>query len=206
MNIHWIPLQSIPAAGKQFVLEDKALWQEPLQEFGIECRILTPLRAEIFVLPQEQGVLFRGIITGSVALPCDRCAGNSTVVIHHSFDSFEPYPSDSLMTPVKEGARKKTERRGHEPAEASDDAAGIDDIDEAVIRNAAHGRGVEINPAALAWEELSLALPVKPLCHSDCKGLCPVCGCNRNTDSCTCESDQGDPRLAALRGLHVGKK
>ena len=206
MNTHWIPLQSIPAAGKQFVLDDKTLWQEPLHEFGIDCRILTPLRAEIFVLPQEQGVLFRGLVTGSVALPCDRCADDSTVVIHHSFDSFEPYPSDSLMTPARDGARKSPERRGHEPADASDDAAEIDDIDDAVIRNAAHGRGVEINPAALAWEELSLALPVKPLCHGDCKGLCPVCGCNRNTDSCTCGRDQGDPRLAALRGLHVGKK
>ena len=44
-----------------------------------------------------------------------------------------------------------------------------------------------------------LAEPMKPLCRVDCAGLCPVCGSNRNTDPCTCETT--DPRWAALEPM-----
>lgn len=41
----------------------------------------------------------------------------------------------------------------------------------------------------------------KPLCKSDCKGLCPSCGTDLNSASCRCgkqhDKDQ-DPRMAAL--------
>ena len=63
----------------------------------------------------------------------------------------------------------------------------------------------EINLAGLLWEEFVLALPVRPLCKPDCKGLCPDCGKNLNEGSCSCVRDEGDPRLAALRGLKVKK-
>ncbi|MBR5371447.1 MAG: DUF177 domain-containing protein [Oscillospiraceae bacterium] len=38
----------------------------------------------------------------------------------------------------------------------------------------------------VVMEDLRLSLPTKILCKPDCKGLCPVCGKNRNTDACTC--------------------
>lgn len=39
------------------------------------------------------------------------------------------------------------------------------------------------------------------LCKEDCKGLCPVCGCDRNETECSCQTKQIDPRLAALASL-----
>jgi uncharacterized protein len=42
---------------------------------------------------------------------------------------------------------------------------------------------------------------MKPLCRDDCAGLCPQCGTNRNTGTCTCAAELEDPRLAPLRGL-----
>jgi len=36
------------------------------------------------------------------------------------------------------------------------------------------------------FESLSLAVPMKPLCRADCKGLCPHCGRNRNEGPCSC--------------------
>ena len=39
------------------------------------------------------------------------------------------------------------------------------------------------------------------LCKDDCKGLCPVCGCDRNETECSCQTKQIDPRLAALASL-----
>lgn len=50
-------------------------------------------------------------------------------------------------------------------------------------------------------EQFVLALPMKPLCQVDCKGLCPVCGVNRNRETCECTQQWIDPRLAALADL-----
>ncbi|PYO46507.1 MAG: hypothetical protein DMD84_25790 [Candidatus Rokuibacteriota bacterium] len=49
--------------------------------------------------------------------------------------------------------------------------------------------------------ETTLALPMKPLCREDCRGLCPACGGNRNLVACACAGRASDPRLAALRDL-----
>ena len=51
-----------------------------------------------------------------------------------------------------------------------------------------------------------LALPPNPLCRPDCKGLCPECGANLNEGMCACSRDEGDPRMAVLRGLKVRKQ
>jgi uncharacterized protein len=50
-------------------------------------------------------------------------------------------------------------------------------------------------------EQVLLSLPVRTLCKPDCKGLCPRCGENRNSQSCHCEEGPGDPRWEALSGL-----
>ena len=47
-------------------------------------------------------------------------------------------------------------------------------------------------------QAILLALPLTPLCSPDCAGLCPTCGANLNTESCTCETSALDPRWAAL--------
>lgn len=49
--------------------------------------------------------------------------------------------------------------------------------------------------------EMHLALPVKPLCRAECRGLCPLCGGNRNLNPCACETRGVDPRLAPLEAL-----
>lgn len=54
---------------------------------------------------------------------------------------------------------------------------------------------------ALLRSETDLALPMKPLCRADCRGLCPGCGGNRNVTDCRCETSGIDRRLAALEAL-----
>lgn len=47
--------------------------------------------------------------------------------------------------------------------------------------------------------QLAVAAVVNPgLCREDCRGLCPVCGANLNSETCTCQKQIGDPRLAVL--------
>lgn len=175
----WIALNSIPTSGVSRSVDDATIWTGPAEEFGMRLTVQEPLKAEVFLLPQEGGCFVRGRIQGVVSLPCDRCTEETLFPVDQSFDSFELVPG----------------------TEGDEDEAFEDDADACVVRMGDHG--AEINIAALLWQEFSLALPVHPLCKADCSGLCPQCGINLNDSTCACARDEGDPRLAALRGLTI---
>ena len=174
---YWIALSELPLAGLSLTVDDPSVWTAPLREFNVACTVLSPLKADVFLLKQEEGCFVRGRLIGEVAMPCDRCAEASHVTIDQPFETFEPIPSSS--------------------------DAGSDDVDENVMRLGESGP--EINLAALLWEEFSLSLPIHPLCRSDCDGLCPACGKNLNEGACACNCKQDDPRFDALRGLIIKK-
>ncbi len=44
-------------------------------------------------------------------------------------------------------------------------------------------------PEDEAKNQIILEFPERFLCSEDCKGLCPVCGCNRNLNECTCGNE-----------------
>ena len=46
-----------------------------------------------------------------------------------------------------------------------------------------------------------LSVPLKLLCKTDCKGLCPHCGTDRNTKACSCKDEEIDARWEDLRKL-----
>ncbi len=181
----WLAMSDLPAEGRRLTFDDPAIWTVPLQEFGIPCRILVPLEAELFVVPHHgdgvDGCFIRGTLRGEVSLPCNRCAEDARIVINSDFETFEPFPVEH-----------DAERASQQERLSSDDVP-----DEEVVR--IKDGVAQFNPQALLWEEFSLALPVKPLCRPDCKGLCPVCGHNRNKGDCSCATEEGDPRLAALK-------
>lgn len=77
-------------------------------------------------------------------------------------------------------------------------------LEPSLVRRRGHRLELDVN--GLLWEEFVLALPVKPLCSENCKGLCPECGQDLNAGGCGCSEKQLDPRMAALRGLTIVKK
>jgi len=56
---------------------------------------------------------------------------------------------------------------------------------------------VELTP--YLQDAFIVQLPMAAVCSQQCKGLCPVCGNDRNAGSCDCVQDQIDPRLAGLK-------
>jgi len=55
-------------------------------------------------------------------------------------------------------------------------------------------------------DELVLAIPFNPLCQEGCKGLCPLCGSNRNVVACahaTATPPAATVRLAALSKIKL---
>jgi uncharacterized protein len=62
--------------------------------------------------------------------------------------------------------------------------------------------GNEIDLSDEVRDEILLAIPLQVLCQESCRGLCPVCGGNRNKVPCQCEEEQ---RQAASRFAALGK-
>ena len=56
----------------------------------------------------------------------------------------------------------------------------------------------ELNLVDVLREDIWLAWPQDAVCREDCRGLCPVCGCNRNKDRCRCHETDQDHPFAAL--------
>lgn len=50
-------------------------------------------------------------------------------------------------------------------------------------------------------EQVLLALPIKTVCDDTCRGLCPHCGLNLNTGTCSCKEERSDPRWESLKEL-----
>jgi uncharacterized protein len=58
-----------------------------------------------------------------------------------------------------------------------------------------------IDMAPAMREQVLLNIPIRMLCRPDCRGLCSRCGQDLNHDTCDCEEESIDSRLAILRDL-----
>src|SRR4029453_6877723 len=58
-----------------------------------------------------------------------------------------------------------------------------------------------VSVAPIVEERIQMAVPMKPLCRPECRGLCPQCGTDLNVSECNCVVDEIDPRWRALELL-----
>jgi uncharacterized protein len=114
-----------------------------------------------------------GSVKAMLDLACGRCLDDFRFPVDASFDV--------LYLPHAQNA-------GEGELEVEDD-----DLTTAYYRDD------QIDLAQLVREQFYLAVPMKPLCRDDCKGLCPQCGTNLDTGSCDCRPEWEDPRLAPLK-------
>ncbi len=62
--------------------------------------------------------------------------------------------------------------------------------------------GDELDLSQMILDNLFLNLPVYSVCREDCKGLCPICGCDLNASQCSCApADNKENPFAALEML-----
>ncbi|MCK5011414.1 MAG: DUF177 domain-containing protein, partial [Deltaproteobacteria bacterium] len=51
-------------------------------------------------------------------------------------------------------------------------------------------QGHIIDKVPLIREQILLHIPLYPLCHETCKGICPQCGSNLNHSLCQCDKEE----------------
>jgi uncharacterized protein len=142
---------------------------------GRQYRVAGVVTVDLLVLKGGGDYRLSGRIEGELELDCSRC--------------LEPFRLDVgigvdlLFLPA-------SENRGD----------GEVRIEEEDLTTAFY-RDEQIDLRHLVQEQFQLALPMKPLCRADCRGLCIVCGGNRNAVPCQCVDTWEDPRLAGLKRL-----
>jgi len=120
-------------------------------------------------------IRLRGQFAGRFQVPCARCVEPVEIPLASDFDLiFRPVVADSEPT-----------ERSITPPETE---IGYYQKDSLLLED-------------VLREQVLLSLPVRTLCKPDCKGLCPRCGQNRNSQECSCDVGPSDPRWEALAGL-----
>jgi uncharacterized protein len=145
--------------------------------------VLEEENARLTEAPQLNGRITRnghearlqGTITARAELDCDRCLRAVAVSVETDFDV--------TYVPAADYYSETT-------AELQEEDLSLSVFD-----------GVTIDLDELVREQVLLAMPPRVLCEGECKGLCPICGADKNKQSCTCEAREIDPRWAALAEL-----
>ncbi len=70
-------------------------------------------------------------------------------------------------------------------------------VDDGIIFFAAD----EADISSIVEEAIFMAIPICSLCREDCRGLCLVCGQDKNTTNCSCQEETIDPRWEKLKNL-----
>lgn len=143
--------------------------------------------AELDLYADGSHAFASGTFHGDLTVACSRCVGPVKLVLDEKL-RVTFMPQHELPDDDDEPAAKGDAEDGPEVAEEDLDVFPYD------------GERIDLEP--LFREQFVLAIPYAPLCKEDCKGLCPQCGIDRNTATCTCEPPI-DPRLAALKGLKI---
>jgi uncharacterized protein len=144
--------------------------------------------AELDFYVEGENVFARGTLTGHVDVACSRCVGLVKL----------PIDEPLLVTFMPASRMPDPDAAESEGADA-EEAATLDPDGDDVNLFPYTGEEIDLEP--LLREQLILSVPFAPLCSESCRGLCPVCGIDRNTGTCTCEATPVDLRWSTLKNL-----
>jgi uncharacterized protein len=145
-------------------------------DYGLsEVKQAEPLEVNATAELLEGQIRVTGDLHTKIEMVCARCLEPVIEEVHRDFDLF--------YQPLLKGTPNDVER-------LKDDDTEIGFFE---------GEGLFL--ADVLKEQVLLSLPMKVICQSDCRGLCPHCGANLNQEQCRCERHSSDPRLAPLARL-----
>lgn len=147
---------------------------------GEDYRVIASVSLAMAIHKDEDRFRLVGTVKTTLELTCSRCLDPFPVPLDQAFDL--RYLPEGSLTP-RAGV-------GEDGVEMAEDEVSV-----------TFYRDDQIDLGDLMREQFNLALPMKPLCRPDCRGLCPQCGTNRNQAACGCRPRWEGPRLAALKAV-----
>ena len=162
------------------------LFSEPVESFPVlmamaasgECVFGGPVQATLTAGREMDHYRVEGTVSIPLRQTCSRCLA-----------SFDQELSSRFTIFFREGTPQTGDEEEVELAEQ--------DLVSAVFS------GDEIDLLPEIGEQVALAVPLKPLCSEQCKGLCPLCGADMNTTECGCSREPVNLKFAALKDFKV---
>ena len=127
-----------------------------------------------------------GTVEGDSELTCSRCLARYGAPIREHFRL--------VLEPA--GARVPADPEAAE-ALSADGLCLSDELETGWF----HGSEIQLD--RYVGEIVVLALPVQPVCREECRGLCPRCGVDRNSETCDCSEERPRSPFAALEKLRA---
>ena len=149
-----------------------------------DYRVTAPVDLRMVIHKDHDRFRLVGTVKTELELQCSRCLEPFSLPVDREFD----------LRYLPAGAA--------EPEPDEDEETEVEDDDVAVT----FYRDEQIDLNELLREQFYLALPMKPLCRDECKGLCPACGVNWNKGTCDCKQGWDDPRFAVLKKLKADSR
>jgi uncharacterized protein len=171
MKVRLDPIRTEP-----FVWEERLAFA-PAQLERPELLEISEVACEGRIEPVDTGWILRARLRYQQVLACDRCLAPIRLEADELLESL------LVVEPPPRGEATEAQELG-------EDELGV-----------VHLGGDQLDTEPLLIELIQLAVPSRPLCRPDCRGLCPQCGADRNNEPCRCEEQAADPRWAALAGL-----
>ena len=140
---------------------------------GADFQQAAPVKVDVVAELMGSEIRIRGRVGTSLEACCDRCLVSVAIPVEQDFDLF--------YRPVSTIARA-------EEVELPEDELEVGFFS---------GDGIEL--ADVVTEQVILSVPMKVVCQTDCRGLCPVCGANLNFEKCGCLPTQANSRFAILK-------
>ncbi len=147
---------------------------------------------------QEPGFILNGCVVFDGVTACARCL--APVPFRRSSEACWVFaPAHEKAREAEKSDRPDKPEKADRPEKASGDPEdGLElspeDLDVLYYDDLV----VPFDP--LVEEQVQLELPLKALCRDDCRGLCPMCGADRNVSPCACRPP-ADERWKTLRSL-----
>jgi uncharacterized protein len=155
---------------------DEVYPPETFASDGDSFTVAAPVKLAFDIYKDKDQYRLDGRVETTLELPCSRCLEPFRWPVNSVFElRYQPRTAAQFTKPEREVEE--------------------DDFSTAFYEND------EIDLVQMMREQFYLALPMKPLCRPDCRGLCPQCGTNLNRATCTCTREWEDPRFAALKSL-----
>jgi uncharacterized protein len=141
--------------------------KEMMTTDGIEFP--TPIEVDLHIWPERDMIKVKGQIGFSVRQACSRCLA--------VFES--PLNQEFTLRFSRQIPQDVHSADGKEEIELTADQIGL-----------VFFEGDLIDLTDAIQEQIILAMPFKPLCREDCKGLCHRCGNDLNLSACGCAATQ----------------
>lgn len=140
-----------------------------------EAQVSGPLSLSARLTNVGDHVYVEGVIDGTFVRECVRCLKRYEAYVEVPFTAAYQEADATVR-----GRGRATKDR-HEETDEEGTSEASDQEDDLYVYT-----GDRVELGEMLREHIILSTPMQPLCREDCRGLCPVCGQDRNEEPCSC--------------------